>query len=368
MERRAGPGSYRGVTARPGSVSQPLYGARALADWIRGGGTPARAPLGYGLRLRWHAHWFELNWRTQLQRKPPARLPADPVFILGLWRSGTTALHELVNACGGWVAPQTWQCFHPSTCFLTGPPARTAAAQRPMDRGVIATEGPQEDEFALLLLGEPSIYRGLIDPRRLRECGGEAWSGSERTSATLERWQSFVASVAAGGSARLLLKSPGHTFRIPTLRRLFPQARFIWIGRHPGEVLASNVRMWTAMMSVYALWDCRDDILQEFLRDALRACSGVLERCIAEIPREQMLWVDFEALQTDPERVLRQILQFTGDRRGREQRSLSADIETALASVPIHRGERAAMPNDESVLKLDRVMRAARRRFGEGAG
>ena len=79
---------------------------------------------------------------------PPARLPVDPVFILGLWRSGTTVLHELVNACGGWVTPQTWQCFHPSTCFLTGPPAHTAAAQRPMDRGLIATEGPQEDEFA----------------------------------------------------------------------------------------------------------------------------------------------------------------------------------------------------------------------------
>jgi omega-hydroxy-beta-dihydromenaquinone-9 sulfotransferase len=323
--------------------------------------------------LRWHAHWFELNWRTQLERNPPARLPADPVFILGLWRSGTTVLHELVNACGGWVAPQTWQCFHPSTCFLTGPPAHTAAAQRPMDRGVIATEGPQEDEFALLLLGEPSIYRGLIDPRRLRECGGAAWSGNacsenDESTAGLERWQSFVASVAAGGSARLLLKSPGHTFRIPALRRLFPEARFIWIGRHPGEVLASNVRMWTAMMSVYALWDCPSDVLQEFLREAMRACSSVLERCIAEVPREQMLWVDFEALQTDPERVLRQILQFAGDRRASDQRSLTADIETALASVPIHRGERAAMPEDESVLQLDRVMRAARRQFGEGEG
>jgi omega-hydroxy-beta-dihydromenaquinone-9 sulfotransferase len=368
VERRGGPGSYRGVTARPGSVFKPLFGARALADWIRGGGVPARAPLGYGLRLRWHAHWFELNWRTQLERKPPAPLPADPVFILGLWRSGTTVLHELVNACGGWVTPQTWQCFHPSTCFLTGPPAHTAAARRPMDRGVIATEGPQEDEFALLLLGEPSLYRGLIDPRRLRECGGAAWSEDEQTTAGLERWQSFVAGVAAGGGARLLLKSPGHTFRIPALRRLFPRARFIWIGRHPGEVLASNVRMWTAMMSVYALWDCPGDILREFLREAMRACSSALERCIAEIPREQMLWVDFEALQTDPERVLRQILQFAGDRRGSDQRSLSADIEAALASVPIHRGERAVMPDDESVLQLDRVMGAARRQFGEGEG
>jgi hypothetical protein len=351
------------MTARPGSAFQPLFGARALADWIRGGGVPARAPLGYGLRLRWHAHWFELNWRAQLERKPPGGLPPDPVFILGFWRSGTTVLHELVYACGGWVTPQTWQCFNPSTCFMTGPPAQAAAARRPMDRGVIATAGPQEDEFALLLLGEPSIYRGLLDPRRLLECGGEAWSGD---GGSLERWQSFVASLAGSGGGRLLLKSPGHSFRVPTLRRLFPRARFIWIGRHPGEVLASNTRMWTAMTNVYALWSCPDDILQKFLRAAMQACAGVLEHCIAEMTREQMLWVDFEALQTDPERVLRQILQFVGGRPGRDERSLTADIEAALSSVPIHRGERAAMPDDESVLQLDRVMRAARRRFGEG--
>jgi hypothetical protein len=341
---------------------QTLFGARALAEWIRLGGRPARAPLGYGLRLRWHAHWFELNWRMQLERMPHGTPAADPVFILGLWRSGTTVLHELVNACGGWVTPQTWQCFHPSTCFMTGPPARGGSVQRPMDRGVIATEGPQEDEFALLLLGERSIYRGLIDPRRLLECGAAAWDAD---GDDLERWQQFVQGISARGGGRLLLKSPGHSFRIPALRRLFPAARFVWIGRHPGEVLTSNMRMWSAMTRVYALWDCVDEVLQRFLREAMRGCSRVLERCIAEMTREQMLWVDFEALQTDPERVLRQILRFAGARPGRDEQSLNGDIEAALASVPIHRGERAVMPDDDSVRQLDRVMQEARRRFGE---
>ena len=340
-----------------------MFGARALADWVRDGGRPARAPLGYGLRLWWHARWFELNWHTQLGRLPRGELPPDPVFILGLWRSGTTVLHELVNACGGWVTPLTWQCFNPSTCFLTGAPAGSAAVQRPMDRGLIAAQGPQEDEFATLLLGEHSIYRGLIDPRRLLECGAAAWSAIEPG---LERWQDFMRGIAAGGSGRLLLKSPGHAFRIPALRKLFPRARFIWIGRHPGEMLASNVRMWSAMISLYALWDCPADAVERFLREAVRACASVLERCVEEMTREQMLWVDFEALQTDPERVLRQILQFAGGRPGRDEQSDAPDIEAALASVPIHRGERAAMPEDESVLQLDRLMRAARRRFGEG--
>ncbi|MGH8294270.1 MAG: sulfotransferase family protein [Steroidobacteraceae bacterium] len=324
-----------------------------------------RAPLGHGLRSRWHAHWFELNWRMQLERLPRGSPAADPMFIVGLWRSGTTVLHELVNACGGWVTPQTWQCFHPSTCFLTGAPARAAAVKRPMDEGVIVAQGPQEDEFALLLLGEHSIYRGLIDPRRLLECGAAAWSAE---GGELSRWQEFVRGIAAGGGGRLLLKSPGHTFRMPILRRLFPAARFVWIGRHPGEVLASNVRMWSAMMRVYALWDCPDGILQEFLREAVRAGSRVLEQCLCGMSREQMLWVDFEALQTDPERVLRQILRFAGERPGRGEESLNTDIETALSCVPIHRGERAPMPDEKSVRQLDEMMHAARRRFGEAEG
>lgn len=355
--------SYRQMTARPGSSFQPLFGARALADWVRQGGRPARAPLGYGLRLSWHAHWFELNWRTQLERIPRGELPPDPVFIVGLWRSGTTVLHELVNACGGWVTPLTWQCFNPSTCFLTGAPARTAAVKRPMDEGVIAAQSPQEDEFALLLLGERSIYRGLIDPRRMLECGSASWSGSD---AQLDRWKDFTRGIAARGAGRLLLKSPGHTFRIPALRALFPRARFIWIGRHPGEVLASNIRMWRAMMSLYALWECPDGTLERFMREAVRACASMLERCVEEMTRERLLWVDFEALQTDPERVLRQILRFTGAPPGHDERSVTASIEAALSSVPIHRGERAAMPEEGSVLQLDRLMRAARSRFGEG--
>jgi omega-hydroxy-beta-dihydromenaquinone-9 sulfotransferase len=352
------------MTAPPDPTLQPLFGSHALADWIRAGGRPARAPLGHGLRLRWHARLFELNWRTQLERMPHGGPVADPVFILGLWRSGTTVLHELVHACGGWATPQTWQCFHPSTCFLTGPPARAATVRRPMDRGLISVHGPQEDEFALLLLGEHSLYRGLIDPRRLPQLGAASWSGE---GGDLERWREFIGGIAAGGG-RLLLKSPGHTFRIPLLRTHFPAARFVWIGRHPGEVLASNARMWRAMMRVYALWDCADEVLQGFLREALLACSRVLERCIAELTREQLLWVDFEALQTDPERILRQILRFVGERPGHAAPSLDTDIEAALASVPIHRGERAPMPDEEPVRRLDEVMRAARNRFGEAEG
>ncbi len=124
-----------------------LYGSRTLTDWVLEGGRAERAPFAYGARLRWHAFWFEHNWSTQAKHLDPLPLPQDPVFIVGPWRSGTTALHELLALSTGWATPQTWQCFNPSTCFLVREPPAAMQTRRPMDEGVISSHGPQEDEI-----------------------------------------------------------------------------------------------------------------------------------------------------------------------------------------------------------------------------
>jgi len=345
------------------SLTRSLYGGRSLADWVRAGGRPQRPTTAHGARLGWHAYWFEHNWRAQAARLGTLALPEDPVFIVGLWRSGTTALHELLAACTTWATPLTWQCFNPSTCFLT--PAPTAqAVRRPMDAGRIATDSPQEDEFALLLLGEPSVYRGFIDPRRLRECGQTQWQPAQ----PLPRWQDFVRGIAAGSpGSRVLLKSPNHSFRLPPLRALFPRARFIWIGRHTGEVLLSNLKMWRAMMAMYALWPCPAAMLEQFLQDVLRAGSDVLTRCLGEMSQQQLLWLDFEQLRADPRRALARVLEFIGPVAGLPSASLAQRLDQATARITVYPGTRASLPDDDAVRQLESVMAAARAHFGEPA-
>lgn len=236
---------------------------------------------------------------------------------------------------------------------------------RPMDQGRITTLTPQEDEFALLLLGEPSLYRGFIDPRRLRDCGEQLWSGHE---GTLERWQCFVRGLAASApGSPVLLKSPNHTFRLPLLRSLFPGARFIWLGRHTGEVLASNERMWRAMMEVYGLWDCPAGALEGFLQDMVCAAAATIGRCLEEMPRERMLWVDFEQLRLNPKETLLRILSFLEARSSSGAPIGPEQVEEALARVPIHAGSRASLPEDASVASLENLMRAAGHRFGPTA-
>lgn len=334
-----------------------LFGSEALSQWIRQGGRPDQAIIGHRAQLWWQAHWFEFNWRQQTRRLSPVPLPDDPVFILGLWRCGTTVLHELLTAATGWVTPKTWQCFNPSTCFLTGAPQSRASVERPMDRGQITSHGPQEDEFALLLLGGRSAYRGFIDPRRLGECVESLASPSPNE---LDRWQDFVRGlVTTDPSSRLLLKSPGHSFRVPLLSRLFPRGKFVFIGRHTGEVLESNMRMWRAMMDTYALWGCPQGALEDFLRQALGIYARVLEHCVDEMPRERMLWVDFDALRSASDATLRGLLQFLQV----PDAEIDGRVRQALTRVSIHAGRRAELPAEPMAQQLEKLMDAARRRF-----
>jgi hypothetical protein len=255
-------------------------GGVRLREWIEAGGSPARhAALGK-FRLRWSEFWFERHAAMTASRCAQIALPANPVFILGLWRTGSTVLHRLLAEATQWTTPRTWQCFRPAD-FLLAPPPPERRVRRLTDDGYIGTFSPQEDEFAALLLGEPSLYRTFIDPRRIDEAIGllEKWREGPKTQVEplSERWETFLKAVISHTPGRLLLKSPNHTFRLPWLAGKFPDAQFIWITRPVPDVLASNRRMWTAMMERYGCWHHSPATLEAFLRTAIRNHDELLD-------------------------------------------------------------------------------------------
>jgi hypothetical protein len=238
-----------------------------------------------GLRHRWSGMWIERYAKIAAEKCAGVELPGDPVFIVGLWRTGSTMLHTTLSRETGWTTPRTWQCFRPAH-FLLMPPPKLRQTVRPMDAGLIDTFSPQEDEFAALLLGEPSTYRGFIDPRRLDELGAllDQWNnpdGSEHPPLS-SRWESFLRAVVAGSPGHLLLKSPNHTFRMPWLAKRFPHARFIWLIRPPADVLESNRRMWAAMVARYGQWRLEPAALERFLDRARKNHDDLLDwaRCV----------------------------------------------------------------------------------------
>jgi len=282
----------------------------ALVDWLRAGrGDPTPRGL---LRYRWNRPFFEWNLAMQRKLLPPAPLPRDPAWILGLWRSGTTALHDALCAASDLATPRTWQCMAPASFAITGRPRTAARQPRPMDDLVIGTDSPQEDEFAWLLLGGDSAYRAFLDPSRLPELAATLDPRRWRTRPwpAEDRWRTFLGQVGAqdGRGRRLLLKSPNHTFRALGLLDRFPSSSFVWITREPDAIVRSNLKMWRSMIELYALRPLPPALLEDFIGQALAQAAGVLDALREICPREQLVVVRQEDLLADPDPLVRGVL------------------------------------------------------------
>ena len=188
-------------------------------------------------------------------------LPTAPVFVLGHWRTGTTLLHELLMLDGRFSTPTTHDCFLPchnllSADFVKRYFAFAMPKKRPMDNMAAGWDRPQEDEFALALLGQPSTYTDIAFPHSPPlDPGSLDLSGL--TPAQLGRWQRslarFVRTLAARDPRPVVLKSPPHTARIPEIRAVFPGAKFVHIRRDPVTLFASTVNLWAALSAKHGL-------------------------------------------------------------------------------------------------------------------
>jgi hypothetical protein len=200
------------------------------------------------LVLRWMQHGLYGDRLAQTQ------IDKHPVFVIGHWRTGTTLLHELLIQDARFNYPDFFACFNPNHRLISERFFKTylkflAPEQRPMDNMAAGWDRPQEDEFALALLGEPSTYIDIAFPNHASMYPG-ALDLSGLTPSQLAKWKRtflhFLRTVSFRDDRRLVLKSPPHTARVPVLLDMFPDARFVHIVRDPYVVFPSTVNLWTS--------------------------------------------------------------------------------------------------------------------------
>ena len=119
-----------------------------------------------------------------------------------------------------------------------------------MDNMKAGFDRPQEDEFALCMLGQPSPYLTIAFPNNPPQC--EEFLDLEGISpGALRSWQralkQFLKQITYKTGKRLVLKSPPHTARIKALKEMFPGALFIHIVRDPFVVFPSTVNLWKTL-------------------------------------------------------------------------------------------------------------------------
>jgi hypothetical protein len=247
------------------------------------------------------------------------RVELDPIFIVGHWRSGTTFLHELLIRDQQFGYPTTFQCFEPNHFLLSEASYKRlfwflAPSQRPMDRMPVGWDRPQEDEFALCLLGMPSYYARIAFPQRPDPYPGalDLESLSPRQRRLWQRtFYEFLRQVTYRCQRRLVLKSPPHSCRIPLLLQMFPRARFIHILRDPYVIYPSTMHLWQSLARKHCLQAPRfrnlsEDVLGTFLHLHRKLAEG--KRLLAP---EQYAEVRYEELVADPlgqlQRLYRQL-------------------------------------------------------------
>jgi hypothetical protein len=235
-----------------------------------------------------------------------------PVFIIGHWRSGTTLLHELLIRDPRHAFPTTYECFSPHhflisrswmpKCFNWLMPSR-----RPMDNMPAGWDRPQEDEFALALLGQPSPYERFAFPNGPADDGALDLRVLSRQA--IAQWKStflrFLRQVTLlNGGRRLILKSPPHTCRFPVLLELFPAARFVHIVRDPYVVFPSTVNLWKSLYRNQVLQRPNTDRLAETVLDTFVKMHARLDEDRKLVPAGQFCELRYEDLLRDPVRGL----------------------------------------------------------------
>lgn len=249
----------------------------------------------------------EVRWSEEREQ-----LWRQPVIILGLPRSGTTFLHQLLTCNPRFAYPTRIDCFNPWTCLtlhrwgVAGLLGRLPGRGRGLDRVQVGWLSPEEDDFALAALTGSGPWFGQTFRRSFAERGQGRYF--DFADAEIPVWRHalrlFTRKLVARTGRPLVLKSPLHTARPARLLELFPAARFITIFRDPREQFRSTIDIPAKIANWATVQNAppgetivsrteRTAALQQFL----------LERYFesrAEIPPERLRELTYEELVGDP--------------------------------------------------------------------
>ena len=236
------------------------------------------------------------------------RMPNDPVFIIGHWRTGSTYLHQLMNLDENLSAPTLFQTAQPNGFKVSERYFRPLmkiflGKTRPFDQIRNSMDEPQEDEFALVRLTGFSPMLGLVFPKDRAFFLNGTSSYLPGNNQWLANWKKqthgFYTKLAWNSRKQLVLKNPFHSFRIKELIEMYPNAKFIHIYRNPLDVVPSTVRMWSIVGSQNTLnrrWKNPE------IPDVSSILNSLLEKVESDkhlIPAGSFTEIRFEDLEKD---------------------------------------------------------------------
>ena len=234
----------------------------------------------------------------------------EPLFIVGLPRSGTTLLHILLAADPAHRAPLTWEVMSPSPPSEKDREERIRQASRnlamlrwlaPTFESVHATGAELPQECVSLM--SPTFMSDQFDTM-YNVPSYRAWFFAQdlQFRQAGERW---------------VLKAPAHMFAAPALLSTYPDARFVQIHRDPIEAVASVSSLVTILRRVFS--DDVDPI--QIGHDAMSYWAQALKtflRVRDELPAERVCDLRYDDVRRDPIAAARVVYEHFGWKFTRE--------------------------------------------------
>jgi hypothetical protein len=307
----SGPGLFAGITF--GDWRALLRENRFAIDppyWWRAA-IITRLSLGNSLVRRRE----EAGYRQRIE----ATAVEPPLFILGIWRSGTTHLQNLLAVDGRFATPNWYQVSYPHTFLCTE--ATTARVggffvprRRLQDNMSFGFGLPAEEEMALCVMTPRSPMLSWVFPRRADHYD-RYLTLRDVPDAEVAQWKSallgFVKKLAWKHGKPLILKSPAQTARIRLLLELFPEARFVHIHRNPYTVIQSARHTTRVLLDYLTLQRPAFDVDER----SIRQYREVYDRFFEEkglIGEGRFHEARFEDLEQDPIGQMRELYRALG--------------------------------------------------------
>ena len=285
--------------------------------------TSALNPIGklagrwYLMRLLCNRLRFEATWQND--RRVDSRAVQRPIFILGLPRTGSTLLHEVLSLHSALRAPSYWE-----STFTPG--------RDPMDLyRILAAAG----QITLVNRMAPDLKRiHRLGARLPHECvtiqahtmRSIQFHAAHRVCAYNEwlqtcdwepayRWHVRYLKVLQWGEseARWLLKAPGHMLGLNALNRVYPDATFIQLHRDPAEVIPSMASLSVALRAAFTNSIDESEIGRDTTDQWSRGLTNTLRlrKQYADLD-SRFIDIHYRELASRPMEVVGRILDFTG--------------------------------------------------------
>ena len=255
----------------------------------------------------------------------PAQAAPGPVFVVGMWRSGTSLLYTLLNQ-------------HPGIALMY-------EADLPLLPQLFRSDGSKADWLERWEFWNSALTRHRIDRRQIPHNLRDLPSAAEIV------WKQYAGGAVYGE------KSPNYYDSLQWLSREFPNARFVVIWRDPADICRSIIRAAQNGSSYFA----KRGITHRALigtRRLKRECEALVQR---GVPLHE---IQYEEMIKEPERILSGICSFLQIPFDPQMASLDGADRSAIYEADHHAGVKSKTigPNNgrEEVLPLPFKKKIAR--------